>query len=147
VGIWNFTFWRDLSLSLGMNFCRFSSRGRNDQGTKWPGTKWPRDKMYEGTKWPGQNDRVQNERGRSVMPPVWWTRLGHGLENHKGECEREREREKRDKRERKKSGREQAAAKACLCMSSISFFCTQKCYISHKNWDEDFLSAEKCLDS
>jgi hypothetical protein len=24
----------EISLSLGMNFCRFSSRGRNDQGTK-----------------------------------------------------------------------------------------------------------------
>jgi hypothetical protein len=35
------------SFSLGMTFCRFSSRGLNDQGTKWPGTKWP------GTKWPG----------------------------------------------------------------------------------------------
>jgi hypothetical protein len=72
------------SLSLGMNFCRFSCRGRNYQGMKWPGTKWPRSKCMRGrndrgrnvwgdemtgTKWPGRNDRVRNERGRSVMPP------------------------------------------------------------------------------
>jgi hypothetical protein len=28
-----------------------------------------RDEMYQGTKGPVQNDRGQNERGRSVMPP------------------------------------------------------------------------------
>jgi hypothetical protein len=28
------------------------------------------DEMYEGTKLPGRNDRVQNERGQSVMPPL-----------------------------------------------------------------------------
>jgi hypothetical protein len=64
----------EVSLSLGMNFCRFSSRGQNDQGKKWPGDEMTGDemtgvKMYEGTKWPGRNDRVRNERGRSVMPP------------------------------------------------------------------------------
>jgi hypothetical protein len=63
------------SFSLGMNLCRFSSRRRNDQGTKWPGDERTGDKMtgdeiYEGTKWPGWNDRGRNERGRSVMPPA-----------------------------------------------------------------------------
>jgi hypothetical protein len=43
---------RSLSLSLGMNFCRFSYRGQNDQGTKWPGTKWPGTKCMRG-----RNDR------------------------------------------------------------------------------------------
>jgi hypothetical protein len=43
------------SFSLGMNLCRFSSRGRNDQGAKGPGDEMTgdemtRDKMYEGTK-------------------------------------------------------------------------------------------------
>jgi hypothetical protein len=59
-----------------MNLCTFSSRGRNDQWTKWPGDEMTGDEMtgdelYEGTKWPGQNDRVRNERGRSVMPPIY----------------------------------------------------------------------------
>jgi hypothetical protein len=27
------------------------------------------DEMYQVTKCPGQNDRVRNERGQSVMPP------------------------------------------------------------------------------
>jgi hypothetical protein len=70
------------SLSLGMNFCRFSSSGPwpwpwpwpDDQGAKWPGDEMTGDemtgdKMYEGTKWPGRNDWVQNEKGRSVIPP------------------------------------------------------------------------------
>jgi hypothetical protein len=70
------------SLFLCMNLFRFSlgtkwdkmTRGRNDQGTKWPGDKMTGDEltgdeMYQGTKWPGRNDRGRNERGRSVMPP------------------------------------------------------------------------------
>jgi hypothetical protein len=51
--------------SLGMNLCRFSFRGQNDQGTKLPGDEMTReemtgdemtgdemtgDEMYEGTK-------------------------------------------------------------------------------------------------
>jgi hypothetical protein len=37
------------------------TRGRDDQGMKWPGTKWPGDEMT-GTKWPGTKWKGTNRR-------------------------------------------------------------------------------------
>jgi hypothetical protein len=43
------------------------TRGRDDQGTKWPGTIGPGDKMT-GTKWP---DTKWKETNRRVTPEIW----------------------------------------------------------------------------